>query len=609
MIVGICFFVLVAGIGGYIIWRINQPKEVTPEESGACAICDVPGEDQTFCKDGNVYTHHCNADTWCWEGESKSEDCTCGCSNGSCNTDCGSDSDSDPGPDPGNYHFDGGQWCTPASGCQGSCYDCPGYCSSENDCVCNRTCQAGWTGECCDQEDASYCLKWNEGDRCPPGCPTDTYDVHFCHSFGCCDVGGVEAERCQAGCGDFIGMVSGDGLPDAILNDPDLPNHEICYDRQKDYYSGGEYVGHHMIKGNPDAPECQDEEPAYLQVQGRVYCQDENGPIYPIPNAAIQFYKHNAGVNEDMTTGEDGNFQSAANTTQLSDGGFAVRLVSIPDGGEIEETGALYADMEGPVLNTTICDQGTCNECGTSYEQCDGLSSGINYGFQWIYSNCGPPPNPDWDIDKVGTPVCYEEGTEAVYIDIEYVIEVTNVAEGGDLEYVRDEYDEKIRREWIISTSPQASQITAEYIQWDIPEGERTFAEGESRQFSYKIRIPLINNKDLLGEQLTNHVVAHLSEGEDIHAYEDILIGCDLPPTGLLDNTLARIALGGILLILGFGSYQMGFLDGGLQYIMKSSGKISKKIKYELSQEKALQHWENKALADISKKRKEDSYN
>ncbi len=347
------------------------------------------------------------------------------------------------------------------------------------------------------------------------------------------------------------------------------------------------------------------DEPVYLQVQGRVFCQDENGPIYPIPNAAIQFYKHNAGVNEDMTTGEDGHFRSAANTTQLSDGGFAVRLVSIPDGGEIEETGALYADMEGPVLNTTICDQGTCNECGTSYEQCDGLSSGINYGFQWIYSNCGPPPNPDWDIDKVGTPVCYEEGTEAVYIDIEYVIEVTNVAEGGDLEYVRDEYDDRIQQDWILSTNPEASQITADYIQWDIPEGERTFAEGESRQYTYTVRIPLINNQDLLGEQLTNHAIAHLSEGEDLHAYEDILVGCGLPPTGLFDSAAARIALGGILLILGFGSYQMGFLDGVVNWMVSNGVNLKKKTRFALTQEGVRRRWENKAMEKIFGNRSE----
>jgi hypothetical protein len=237
---------------------------------------------------------------------------------------------------------------------------------------------------------------------------------------------------------------------------------------------------------------------------------------------------------------------------------------------------------------------------------CSGLKKGANPGFQWVYGNCQQEaPNPDWDIEKKGTPVCHEEGTTAVYIDIDYVIEVTNVKAGGDLEYVRDEYDDQINSEWIISTNPQASEITEEYIQWTIPQGERTFEEGESREFTYKVRIPLNNNRHLLGERLENHVIAHLSDGSDLHAYEDILIGCGLPPGGIFDNTAVSITLGAILLAFGVISYQIGFWEMPVKWMFANSDKLGDQIRYRFSQEKAQKNWEKKTLRKIFENEKE----
>jgi hypothetical protein len=84
-----------------------------------------------------------------------------------------------------------------------------------------------------------------------------------------------------------------------------------------------------------------------------------------------------------------------------------------------------------------------------------------------------------------------------------------------------------------------------------------------------------------------------------LHAYEDILFGCRLPPTGLFDSFVARIALGGVLLILGFGSYQMGFLDGAINLIVNSGVKLRQKTRFELSQEGARRRWESKAIEKI----------
>jgi hypothetical protein len=516
----------------------------------------------------------------------------------------------------GSYYCCNGLEC-----CAGGCHksDSPECQSWDDDCnkdKCNFDCDGkkptfniceGGGDNCCDCDIKRRAIdicrgKLTHGNcqKCKE-CKVDANCDLGCH---CCE-GKPLDDPCWGSC-----YEKGVGYDPQANDYPNAPYNDgtyNCRNTQWDVIMGGmHHVWNCTWEDGRTWWECEDV-PDYLNVQGKVYCQDENGPVYPIQGAQVLFYKDGApegSKSETLVTGEEGFFNSASGVTETTYGGFAVRLQSIPQDGVIEETGIAYSDMTGPVLNADVCNSGACDHCGDQYEMCGGLKKGANAGFQWVYGNCQQEaPNPDWDIEKKGTPVCYEEGTTAVYVDIDYVIEVTNVKAGGDLEYVRDEYDEQINSEWIISTNPQASEITEEYIQWTIPQGERTFEEGESREFTYKVRIPLYNNRHILGEHLQNHVVAHLSEGEDIHAYEEILVGCDLPDTGLFDNTAGRLALGAILLVFAIISYNMGIMDGVLSMFFKGSDLFGKKIRFRLSEENRLRKWEEKSLKKIVKKR------
>jgi len=287
------------------------------------------------------------------------------------------------------------------------------------------------------------------------------------------------------------------------------------------------------------------------------------------------------------------------NETQLADGPFNVELLPLPDG-ELDN-GWSYSDMGVPELNTSLCPS-TCSGCSGDYSSCASLTDGATtYGFRWVYRTCsGQPSNPDWDIEKTGSVVCYEEGTESVYAEVTYVIEITNTQDGGVLEYVRDEYDEQIQQSWILSTQPVASEITSTYIQWDIPVGEQMFEEGESREFRYTARVP----RELFGEELENHAIGHLGTDEELHAYEDVFVVCGLPDTGIFDSTAARIALGGALLVFGFVYYRFGIIEGTVMWLGQGLEKVNGWIQYETGIDGMKKRWENRMIKNVNRRRR-----
>jgi hypothetical protein len=57
--------------------------------------------------------------------------------------------------------------------------------------------------------------------------------------------------------------------------------------------------------------------------------------------------------------------------------------------------------------------------------------------------------------------------------------------------------------------------------------------------------------------------------------------------------------------MLGFGFYKMGFMDNSVNWLLNSTSVLGKKIRYQFSEEKRLNSWEDKALKDLTRK-KED---
>lgn len=586
VIIAIVLFVIAAGAAVFVYIRINQEEEVTPDESEAGTLCsgaiascpaDFPIEAevvgcechgdcykcaQVCCKDdGTGYCDRSNTTT-IWPASM--EPCPYGCDGGVCHTQ------------------------PPAQECQPNNGSCSGVCG-------------GYMEKC-----------WNPNEGDTSG---NNYDVYYCNGFTCTGEGGRCAWRCP---GNLVSVKKVRG--GSVTVDPELEYPAFCYDIQKDFLDGsGNYKGHILDPRDHkfSDPECQPEidEPEYVNVRGKVFCQDPGeSEQYPVQGARIVFQKSN-GQNESVTTGPEGGFVTAQEQTELDQGPFSVVFDGITDPSRTLSNGWEYSEMTGPSLqNQTVCSRGSCGDCGDNYTSCTGFSEGTEAGFRWVFENCsGEPGVPGWDIEKTGNTVCYEENTEDVYAEIIYDVEITytntDSEEQGYIESVTDTYDPTIEQDWIISTDPEDSEITDTTITWNLSDEQRTFDVGESLVLHYTVRIP----REGFEYTYQNQVDAEVQDSDETLSDDfSIWVTCEgyepgpLPPTGVFDSTAVRIGLGIVLVGLGFAYYKFGWFDDSLLWLSDSVNKFTGKVRTEVTKEGRKSKWEKGLLSKVEDKSREE---
>lgn len=628
LIGGIVLFVVLVGVGGYIAWRASQPKDVTPDESWAeepnCCYDNVWGPSYTCCdpEDMGQPGHEDCVHTWV-EGWTACNDHECGLA-GCCINDgdqtqtCDADSDCCSGD------------CNESTGVCGetvvacSCddYDANGGCGSGCDFP-GFTCPTGQMAYCGDTSNPT-CVPLDGSTACRVQC------AETCTGFGSCrnpeDIkvySGSDASQCASAdysdtftrdcdlCGNPVGCIICCNYPDeppppseTCPNDEldageecergNPPDHECDWNSDECDQSDctcsttPEPICGDGILGNTPGEQCEVGDPAGhtcdwascnqasctcvptsdLQVQGRVYCQDPNSPLYPLSGVTINLYSGLTGQTTQYTTNAEGYYTTPVMTTQ---GGYAIRFGSLPPaclgGACLLPTGQPYADMVGPVLGdpSKCCDAGCpCGvgnpgSCAANYEWCTALSEGLNSGFNWVYTNCDVnPPVEGWEMTKEGSLVCYEEGTENVYADVSYTITVTQTGDGGFISEIRDTYDDSVTADMILSTTPAADTSTPGVIVWTFNPAEQ-LGPNESLSVSYVVRVP----RALLGTEIFNEARATIPGDvpEYLYANEAVFLVCDLPDTGLFDSVAVRIGLGVLLLGLGFAYFKFGLFE------------------------------------------------
>ncbi|MEA3357352.1 MAG: Ig-like domain-containing protein [Patescibacteria group bacterium] len=717
VITGIVVLMIMAGIGGYIVWRLNQEEEVTPEEAqagcyedcmtsceaGACQQCydlgetcpcsasqswiagcpagcnslcggggggggggDCGAEGQSCCDDDATpgaapFAHGCNSGLHCLEGGSQASssqqgtcearpsgsDPNCNSCEGSCDRNgCRVSSSSI------DCHTDCGMWPWCAY-CRGRSHSA---CGELHDTYYHRTngsisyAEEYWCSTIqCDSNapNGAYVVVYigDRGEYCVEGTGCDPDDLDWdCDDVNVCDAGdmndpasgstfmvgdtvrisgwagdtdGIDTSRIQISIdGTFVGNAT--GVPACPDVRPDVCAVVGSLDPTAWTYDWVATAGDHTISAvwydslGVTGADCEDstiitvsEAPTYLDLDGGVFCQDENGPRYPVVGASVSFYQDGSLV-ETLTTDSAGLFSTVSIESGASN--YSLKLSrALPE--RTLSTGVSYSDMVGPeIYDPSVCTAFACDCSATDYDICTSLTSeGSNSGFRWLYTECDlAPPNSEWGIEKIGVPECFEEGTENVYAEVDYAITIEQVVTGDDyIEYVEDTFDPRIDSSWIISTIPEATTIDSEKITWVLGEGVQEFTGG------YVVRIP----QELFGEELHNEVVAHLSTDEDIYTYEDIFITCagpgiippaigDLPGTGIFDNVGMRLTLGAILVALAYGYYKGGVFDKTLVWLADRSGSVYGKFKFRFSPEGKKKSWEGKVVRSIDKKRK-----
>jgi len=168
--------------------------------------------------------------------------------------------------------------------------------------------------------------------------------------------------------------------------------------------------------------------------------------------------------------------------------------------------------------------------------------------------------NPNWDISKQAVEKCIDENTENPRAEVSYVISVSNTGQGtGNLDKVVDDPDSKVL-ESHLSRISSGGIFSGGTIMWDLQGDEEVFTAAQTKTFTYTMTV----GKENFGEY-NNVATAYPKEGEPITASARITADCeitepepplppeeDLPGTGIFDETESSLAVGVVLLFLGF---------------------------------------------------------
>lgn len=218
-----------------------------------------------------------------------------------------------------------------------------------------------------------------------------------------------------------------------------------------------------------------------------------------------------------------------------------------------------------PASNSNSCQYGACNSnctcpqqpppsCGDGVidtnegEECDmggGAANTCEYGTCQADCLC-PDPNPNWEIEKQGTPSCSTTGDP--YADVEYTVVVTNTGTTmGTLETVVDTLDPAVQPDWIVAGSiiPQGT-VGGNMITWTV---NQPVAVGASMTFRYTLRVP----RSAFGT-IANTVTATPVEGDPVTTTENVVVSCTTPQTGLFDSTRSKV-IAGVIMMLVSGAY------------------------------------------------------
>lgn len=202
------------------------------------------------------------------------------------------------------------------------------------------------------------------------------------------------------------------------------------------------------LVSNPDWENCEPPRPADVSVSvtGRVYCQDEGGLAYNIPNATIRL-NYNTGASTGggsvtVTTDSQGRFTFNETSNRSA---YALTVQALPSG-EVTP-GRLYSQMQGPIA--TNCSSGSligcsgassfCSSNNQGYQSCTVANNSSNQNFDFRYTDCS--------VAQVEPVIC----GDAICHDF-----TDNPCESGFISC-----DPQARREYCERTAPGASTYRA----------------------------------------------------------------------------------------------------------------------------------------------------
>lgn len=156
--------------------------------------------------------------------------------------------------------------------------------------------------------------------------------------------------------------------------------------------------------------------------------------------------------------------------------------------------------------------------------------------------------NPNWSLVKGVVEKCIDESTTNPSSQLTYTVTLKNKGTGeGQITKIVDTLDSKVLASYLSNIS-NSGVYAGGNITWTLSDTDKVFAAGQEKIFTYVVTVP----KDTFGTY-ANTVTAYPATGENIVANAEIAADCmvEVPGTGLLDSTVAKIVLGAALILFG----------------------------------------------------------
>ncbi len=516
--------ILVLGGGGYLLWRVNQTDTVAPTDSdagsggngGGCCLasyvggnwicptgtwearCEAnPGDSVAcFCKD-KYEVNNCGDNYYCL-GDSRSEAGTCNVCEGT--------------PLPPE------QDCYAGSDCPACEYPNVGFCIS---------------GKC-------VCKPWNTKDPVPQPCE-DEGDTFNCNAK--CPTGKVSCTQGEEDCTevreDCACTVCKNKSYDTIWC-KDATEENTCEQGSWAEQPTGKKTYCSKFSARASAVDTDGIDPDSIEVTLSGTPLEQCGS-----NPTTTCYQLN-----EVSSTETRIIVNVNEYTCLAEGDYTINMSWSDNEGNTGETCELTTtfEMEGQII------EGTCGDGilgNTSGEQCE---LGDPDGVTCAWSTCNqttctcPDENPDWEITKAAVETCIEDGDD-VEGRATYTITVSNTGDAnGNMDRIVDNLDSKVIADYLNSISDDGIYSNGQ-ITWDLEGEDEVFSPNETQTFTYYIQVP----ESGFGTY-ENTVTAYPSEGDSLSAQADVEIDCDvpeIPQTGIFDSSLARIAAGIVLILVG----------------------------------------------------------
>jgi len=583
VIILLILFLVVGSTGGYLLWRVNQEKELSPGESEAGSNqcnCYKPGESCGSLPDCNnvnypiscycVYVQAtCPSLPLCTPGEvpqcTQGSHCTgkvhciwpevAYCQSGTCI--CKS---------PPNGCYDQDPQCTPqcpagyekcsGADCTGDIKDveCSHDCASCNNRYYVRAKCKKIVTNTCDAKNAKWVTK---------PATTIPYGQLIPFEYITGDTDGVQNVN-------IIVKLDGTSVPVTKIPATDnAPNITV-----KGTLNGSEGVlspGNHKLEISWNDTKGAGGVPCYAYASFTVgaapvnTCDAQGAKWVTQPSSRVEFGKP---IPFEYITGDTDGVQNVNIIVKLD--GTSVPVTKIP-----ATDNAPNITVKGTLNGSEGVLSPGNHKLEISWNDTKGAGGVPCYAYSMITVL---PENPEWDIEKKAVQTCVNDWTENPTSNLTYTVTITNTNTGsgaGTITSILDTLDPKVDSTKVTNIS-NGGVIQNGIITWNLTSPLSDFDPGESKSFTYSISV----NKEYFGIY-QNTVVAtpdtSSRDSSNLETSANIEARCNIPgepvqpETGLFDDSKNIVMLGAVLLFAGLG----------WSWITDSFGTMKQKISYE----------------------------